>query len=525
PGFSTAKAITDISGRGVGMDVVKTNFTKLGGIIDVETRKGVGTTIRVKLPLTLAIIPSLLVSVREETYAIPQVNLVELVRIPASEVRNRIERIGEALVMRLRGRLLPLTELAEVMGLERSYKDPGSGEYREERRARLEDRRGPQSRETPEEKERRRGKDRRFHSASAVNIAVLSAGSFQYGLIVDHLHESEEIVVKPLGGHFRSCQCYAGATILGDGRVAPILDVVGITKQRKLSDVGGSRESEEETMSRLRARDTQSMLLFHVATEEQYAIPLALVSRLEVIEKTSIENLGGRRSVQYRGGSLPLLDLSESARVGALPELDTYFVVVHAIGGKEVGLLVSQIVDIVESSEDFDESTFRQSGILGSAIFSGKTTLLVDMYELVRSQLPNWIRASEKDVPSRRILVVDDSPFYRRQISGFLRESGHVVEEACDGKEAMEILETSRGIEMVLTDIEMPVMDGLELTRRIRASKSFPHLAVVAVTSLSGEDSAKRGRDAGVDGYLVKLDREKILGTVESFLQKRNAKP
>ncbi|MBK9578288.1 MAG: chemotaxis protein CheW [Fibrobacterota bacterium] len=521
PGFSTAKAITEISGRGVGMDVVKTNFTKLGGIIDVETKKGSGTTIRVKLPLTLAIIPSLLVSVQSETYAIPQVNLVELVRISASEVRNRIERIGDALVMRLRGRLLPLAELAEVLGMERSYQDPQTGEFREERRARLEDRRGPRTKETPEERERRRGKDRRFHSASAVNIAVLSAGSFQYGLIVDRLHESEEIVVKPLGSHFRSCQCYAGATILGDGRVAPILDVMGITKQRKLSDVGSTRDTDEETKARLRARDAQSMLLFHVAADEQFSIPLALVSRLEVVERSAIENLGGRRSVQYRGGSLPLLDLSEVAKIGPLAELDSYFVVVHAIGGKEVGLLVSQIVDIVESSEDFDESTFRQAGILGSAIFSGKTTLLVDVYEIVRSQLPSWIKTSDKEVPSRRILVVDDSPFYRRQISGFLRESGHVVEEACDGKEALEILGTSRGIEMVLTDIEMPVMDGLELTRQIRASKAFSHLAVVAVTSLSGEESAKRGKDAGVDGYLVKLDREKILGTVESFLQHR----
>lgn len=521
PGFSTAKAITEISGRGVGMDVVKTNFTKLGGIIDVETRKGAGTTIRVKLPLTLAIIPSLLVSVRQETYAIPQVNLVELVRIPAGEVRNRIERIGDALVMRLRGRLLPLTELAEVMDMDRTFQDPQTGEIREERRTRIEDRRGPRERETAEERERRRGKDRRYHSASAVNIAVLAAGSFQYGLIVDRLHESEEIVVKPLGSHFRSCQCYAGATILGDGRVAPILDVMGITRQRKLSDVGSGRDIDDETKERLRSRDAQSMLLFQVGSDEQFSIPLALVSRLEVIERRAIEEIGGRRSVQYRGGSLPLLDLSEVAKIRPLAELDSYFVVVHAIGGREVGLLVSQIVDIVECSEDFDEATFRQAGILGSAIFSGKTTLLVDVYEVVRSLLPGWVRAIDKEAPARRILVVDDSPFYRRQISGFLRESGHVVEEACDGREALEILGTSRGIEMVLTDIEMPVMDGLELTRQIRSNPVLSHLAVVAVTSLAGEEATRRGREAGVDGYLVKLDREKILGAVESFLQHR----
>lgn len=524
PGFSTAKAITEISGRGVGMDVVKTNFTKLGGIIDIESVKGQGTTVRVKLPLTLAIIPSLLVSVDKETYAIPQVNLVELVRIPAREVRERIERIGDALVMRLRGRLLPLTHLSEVLGISRTFEDPESGEVRTDRRE-LTDRRGPRARETAEERERRGGRDRRFHSSSAVNIAVLAAGTFQYGLIVDRLHESEEIVVKPLGSHFRNCQCYAGATILGDGRVAPILDVMGITRQRKLADVGGQRERESRDADREGRRDVQTMLLFQVAPEENFALPLALVSRLEVVDRRSIETLGGRKSVQYRGGSLPLLDLSDTASIAKLPELDSYFVVVHAIAGKEIGLMVSQIVDIAESTSDFDDATFRQPGILGSSIFSGKTTLLVDLYELVQAQLPGWIRTPSKESRNRRILVVDDSPFYRGQISSFLRENGHQVKEACDGQEAFGILRASRDIEMVLTDIEMPLMNGFELVRQIRATPELARLPVVAVTSLASDESRRAGNEAGLDGYLVKLDRERILESVENILQAKGGRP
>lgn len=522
PGFSTAKQVTEISGRGVGMDVVKTNFTKLGGVIDIESRKNHGTRIRVKLPLTLAIIPSLMTSVADETYAIPQVNLVELVRIPAKEVRNRIERIGEALVMRLRGHLLPVLKLSQVLGIEQPvFIDPKTGEARPDRRVRVDDRRGPPESETAEQRERRKGGDRRYHSASAVNIAVLSAGTFQYGLIVDRLHESEEIVVKPLGRHFRNCACYAGATILGDGRVSLILDVVGITRYMNLSDVSSSdRGRDEESRNRQKLRDAQSMLLFRVAEHEQFAIPLALISRLEVVSRSSIEEIGGRRTIQYRGGSLPLLDLADVSQVHPLPDQETYFVIVYAVAGKEVGLVVSQIVDIVEASVEFDETTFRQTGIIGSTILSSHTTLLVDLYEVVKTSLPGWIKAPEMASGSRtrRILVADDSPFYRKQISAFLVDVGLEVVEAVNGDEALAKLESTSDIDLVLTDIEMPIMDGLEFTRRIRANPALKHLPVIAITSLSSDDAVRRGRDAGVNGYLVKLDREKILSEIEKHL-------
>lgn len=521
PGFSTAAKVTDISGRGVGMDVVKTNFTRLGGVIDIETRKGQGTTIRVKLPLTLAIIPSLLVSVQDEIYAIPQVNLVELVRIQAKDVRNRIERIGDALVMRLRGHLLPLVKLSDAMGIEEKlFQDPETGEWRPDQRGQIEDRRGPVERETASERSKRRGGDRRYRSASAVNIAVLSVGSFQYGLIVDRLHESEEIVVKPLGRHFSRTTHYAGATILGDGRVALILDVMGLSKSLNLHEVGVSEKTQEERANLAsRLRDTQSLLLFRVAPEEQFAIPVALVSRLEVIEARSIEVVGGRRSVQYRGGSLPLVDLADVARIQPLPQQETYFVVVFAAAGREVGLVISQIVDIAEASEDFDELTFRQTGIIGSAILGGATTLLVDLWGVVRESLPGWIpdKPTGAGKPTK-LLVVEDSPFYLRQISGFLEDAGYQVVQAVHGADALSKLRVEPEIELVLTDIEMPVMDGLELTRSIRSERSMAHLPVVAVTSLSGEDATRRGKDAGVDSYMVKLDREKILHVVETYL-------
>lgn len=510
------------------MDVVRTNFTKLGGVIDIDTKLGEGTTFRVKLPLTLAIIPSLLLSVSDETYAIPQVNLVELVRIPAAEVRNRIERIGDALVMRLRGKLLPLVRLNDVLGIPQRFSDPETGSPAPERRNRLEDRRGPTDAESAEERERRTGKDRRYHSASAISIAVLSAGAFQYGLIVDKLHESEEIVVKPLGRHFSHCSCYAGATILGDGQVALILDVVGVMRSMKLAEVSNTNSIEaieaERAAARLNQADIQSFLLFKAAEQEQFAVPLSLVSRIELIEASRIENTGGRRSIQYRGGSLPLLTLDQVAHVSPLPEQDSYFVIVVAVNGKEIGLQVSQIVDVVESGADFDEVTFKQPGVIGSSIMAGATTLLVDLYGLVKVIAPEWTQVSEKlrKFGSLKILVSDDSPFYRRQISQFAKDAGFDVIEAVNGQQALEIVEREgRSIDAVLTDVEMPLMDGLEFTRRARKLELGFRLPIIAITSLSSDEAIRRGIEAGVDRYIVKLDREKIVQSLEEVLVDR----
>lgn len=525
PGFSTATKVTDISGRGVGMDVVRTNLTKLGGVIDIDTHPGLGSTFRVKLPLTLAIIPSLLVSVGHESYAIPQVNLVELVRVPAAEVRNRIERIGEALVMRLRGRLLPLLRLSDVLGIEETgFQHPETGEERPNRRQQIEDRRAPLESETAEERERRTGKDRRFRSQSAISVAVLSAGEFQYGLIVDKLHESEEIVVKPLGHHFSKCECYAGATILGDGKVALILDVVGVMRFMKLSEVSNSANIEkleaERNANRLARGDIQSFLLFRGSEREQFAVPLSLVSRIELIEADRLEFNGGKRAIQYRGGSLPILTLDQVAHVGAVPEQSSYFVIVFATNGKEIGLLVSQIVDVQEAGSDFDEITFRQPGVLGSSIMSGATTLLVDLYEVVKIAAPEWITAPRTRGDQKiKVLIADDSPFYLRQISKFAGDAGFEVVQAHDGREALDVLEREGGsIDAVLTDVEMPNMDGLEFTRKVRAANRWPELPIIAITSLSGEEAVRKGMDAGVDRYIVKLDREKIIQAVEDVL-------
>ena len=309
PGFSTAKEITDVSGRGVGMDVVVTNIEALGGIIELDSTPGEGTDIQIKLPLTLAIIPSQITSVGNERYAVPQVNLNELLRIPASQIKEKIEKVGDADVVRLRGELLPLLNLAEMLGIQRTFIDPTTGACREDRRVNMADRRSKvhstiqeaqQSELTEEEVIQREKQDRRYRSSSAINIAVVSAGAFKYGLVVDQLHDSEEIVVKPVGRHLKKCTAYAGATIMGDGKVALILDISNLAQMAELSAVAeasqNARAAEEEEEANA---DKVALLTFKNGEKEHFAAALSIVERIERIRSSDIEQIGGPQ-----GGSI-----------------------------------------------------------------------------------------------------------------------------------------------------------------------------------------------------------------------------
>ncbi|MCP3924426.1 MAG: hybrid sensor histidine kinase/response regulator [Desulfobacterales bacterium] len=533
PGFSTAKEITDVSGRGVGMDVVKTNLDKLGGIVDIDSKLGVGTTIKIKLPLTLAIIPSQLISIGKERFAIPQVNLDELLRIPAAQVHKRIERVGDAEVVRLRGALLPLLNLADVLDIDKIFVDPVTNEEKIDRRS-ISDRRskildsgGDETEESIEKNEEyenlREGEDRRYRAASAINIAVVSAGTFKYGLIVDKLHDSEEIVVKPLGRHLNDCKGYAGATIMGDGKVALILDVASLAKMADLMALDTQQiEAARKKEVKDTGQDRASLLLFRNGEHEQLAAPLNLVERIERIQSTDIEIVGGKRVIQYRGGSLPLYEMSEVANVEKIPDKDQLEVIVFQVANKEIGLIVVPPVDAVEIELEIDDSTLRQDGVMGSLIVNEKTTMLIDIFEMMKVLNPDWfieeqtglkkeIIASEK-----KILFAEDSAFFRTQVSGFIEEEGYDVVSAEDGLEAWNLLnEISDDIMMVLTDLEMPNMDGFELTAKIRGDEKFSHLPVIALTSLAGEGDIAKGRTVGIDEYLIKLDKEKLLESIK----------
>jgi two-component system, chemotaxis family, sensor kinase CheA len=544
PGFSTADKVTDVSGRGVGMDVVKTNLDRLGGIIDIDSEIGHGTTIKIKLPLTLAIIPCQIVLTGGERYAIPQVNLEELLRIPAAKIRERIERVGNADVVRLRGNLLPLIRLADVIDSESIYIDPESGAAKLNRRKTLADRRAkksflipadeasPPEIETPspppDEPQARKPGDRRYHSASALNIVVVSTGAMKYGLVVDELHDSEEIVVKPLGRDLKKCKGYAGATIMGDGRVALILDVSNLAQMAGLISMEGTARAAEvanDEREVLRtSRDKQSLLIFRSSEKEQFAAPLNLVERIEKIKLTDIEEVGGKRVIKYRGGSLSLFSIDEAANVKPLADAENLLVIVFIVAGRELGLLAMGPVDAVETSLEIDGRTLRQPGIMGSAIINDHTTLLIDIHEIVQTLNPQWFQIQETVRAEKNhtitILFAEDSNFFRNQVKGSMEKEGFDVIEAEDGVIAWNLLqENSDRVQLVVTDLEMPNMDGFALTKRIKESPTLGHLPVIALTTLAGDEDIARGKSVGIDDYQIKLDREKLMQSIFNFMR------
>jgi two-component system chemotaxis sensor kinase CheA len=343
PGFSTAAQVTNVSGRGVGMDVVKTNIEKIGGTVDVHSDSGQGTTLKIKIPLTLAIIPALVATSGGERFAIPQVSLLELVRLEGSQKESGIEMMHGAPVYRLRGHLLPLVYLNRELKL-------------------------------PEQ----------ASAADATNIVVLQADDRQFGLVVDEINDTEEIVVKPLGKQFKSSSCFAGATIMGDGKVALILDVLGIaqkanviTEVRERSAVDLNQRQAETVAGR------NAWLVFGVSGNRRMAIPLSMVSRLEEFAAESVERSGRNLVVQYRGQIMPLVDVAEELSLGSRDSAkQTLQVVVYTESGKSVGLIVDKIIDIVEqavvtgSGEEIGE-------MMGSTVIQERVTDLLNVHGLV----------------------------------------------------------------------------------------------------------------------------------------------
>lgn len=509
PGFSMAEKITEVSGRGVGMDVVRSNIEKLGGSVDIKTQKGEGTTILLTLPLTLAIIPSMVVGCGEQRFAIPQVNTAELVRIRANECATRIERVKGAEMLRLRGALLPLVRLSDTLDIPSAAELEAKNNTKEDQEARKLD-----------------------ITKEAFNVVVVEAGSLRYGLIVDAMYDSEEIVVKPLGRHVKTCPCLSGATILGDGRVALILDIGGIATQSKLQNRQDEAASADDVAVDA-DQELQTVLLFANHVEERFAVPMHVVARIERISAADINDVGGEALLHYRGGSLPLLSLEDHISARPREPQERLFVIVFEAMGHEVGLVASSLIDIRNVGVDFDAMVSTEPGVAGTQVIDGVPTRAIDLMALAKTARPDWFRNSEasfkepdqeaiinpkanqRSEATPTILLAEDSAFFRRQLMSLLNNEGYRIIECEDGQVAWHTLQGGQfDISLILTDVEMPNMDGLELTRRVKADDNLQHLPVIALTSLAGQADEQRGFDAGVDEYQVKLDRENLIESV-----------
>lgn len=347
PGFSTAEQVTSVSGRGVGMDVVKTNIEKIGGTLDVQSRPGQGTTVKIKIPLTLAIIPALIVTTGGDRYAIPQVSLLELVLLEGEQVKRSIEFVHGAPVYRLRGKLLPLINLSKRLGLSGTTEEPA-------------------------------------FAGSVVNIVVLRAYDRQYGLVVDKVNDTEEIVVKPLSRQLKGLSEYSGTTIMGDGTVALILDVLGLAVASGLTEVREPSHASSGQDEVQASQETQTLLVVDLGDARRFALPTSMISRLEKVAAAAIEHANGRQVIQYRGSILPLVKLTSV--FGAAEQMESQQndlqIIVYADQDHRCGFVVNRIVDIVETELRMQTSNGGNEHLLGTTVIQERVTDVLNLRNL-----------------------------------------------------------------------------------------------------------------------------------------------
>lgn len=377
-------SLTDISEK------ITATIEMVGGAVEVHSIGDNGCAVFVKLPLTLAIIPSQMISSGDVKFAVPQANLSELLRIPAADTKNKIEKVGDADVIRLRGELLPLLNISDLLDIERSYTCPESGERNPDRRKNLADRRSRKYNadgavigiEKIKDTQERVKADRRLNRAGATNIAIVFAGNYKYGLVVDRFYDSEEIVVKPVGRHLKTYKAYAGATIMGDGKVSLILDILNLAQMAGLSTVSESHQLSRKLNPNASFEGRkESIVMFKNMETEYFAASFKHVQRIERFKTADIERIEHKKVIQYRGKVLRLYEMAEIAEVKALPETELQEVIVFEVKKRMFGLMVSPPVDILEAYLDIDEGCFKQPGIQGSMSINGHTTLVMDIPE------------------------------------------------------------------------------------------------------------------------------------------------
>ncbi|MFZ0065662.1 MAG: hybrid sensor histidine kinase/response regulator [Pseudolabrys sp.] len=472
PGFSTATKITNVSGRGVGMDVVRNNIDQIGGAIDVKSVAGAGLSFTIKIPLTLAIVAALIVEAAGHRFAIPQLSVIELVRARRGS-EHRIERIKDTSVLRLRDKLLPLVGLSHLLGLEKDAGDISGG-----------------------------------------FIVVTQVGSQTFGVVVDGVFHTEEIVVKPMSSKLRHIAMFSGNTILGDGSVIMIIDPNGVAQAFGSTDASQFGAGETADNGTTSADETStSLLVFRAGSTQPKAVPLSLITRLEEIDAQKIELSNGRHMVQYRGHLMPLITMSENVRVkgeGAQPLL------VFSDGSRSMALVVDEIVDIVDDNLHIQVGS-DNAGVLGSAIVRGHATEIIDVGHFLPLAFEDWFRRKEQPLQHRAhtVLLVDDSPFFLNMLTPVLQAAGYLVTAAGSAHDALALLRDGRLFDVIITDIEMPDMSGFQLAESLRADPRTAELPVIALSSVVSAEAIERGRHVGFHDYVAKFDRQGLIAALK----------
>lgn len=519
PGFSTTQDVDDVSGRGVGLDVVKTSIDKLGGSFDFVSKDGIGTTILLRIPLTLAITPALIIKSRDNIYAIPQASLVELVSLYDDEQLTKIEHAGEHEFYRLRDRLLPLIRLDDLLVHPKIYDGATRTRIAEKYF---------QKRQAIRQQLLNEGKGiSDYTNDESLNIVVLKVGGNQYGLIVDKIMGTEEIVIKPLHASINALKIYSGATIMGNGRATLILDIPGIARHTGISltkriikdEAVGSKDDE-----------LQSILLFKSGPKEQFALPLPLIRRIEPININAIEQIGDLEYITIDNTSTQIVRLENILNVTKIEEQEDMFLILPKHLKRPVGILMSSYIDTLEIAVELETETLQADGLLGTAIIKNSMTLFLDFFRLAElSGINKIVEQTEHKTPappvvsssSAKVLLLEDISFFRNLIKGYLEQGGHEVVAVPNGQVGLNQLDENE-FDLIVSDLEMPVLNGWEFIRTVKSNKSLQHLPSIALTSLDNKESREKALSCGFDYYEVKLDRDHFLATVTNALRKDN---
>ncbi|HLH12878.1 MAG TPA: chemotaxis protein CheW [Methylovirgula sp.] len=470
PGFSTSSSVTSISGRGIGMDVVRDNIESIGGSVSLTTAAGKGTHFSLKIPLTLAIAPALIVETRGHHFALPQQSVIEAVRIDA-QAGHSLESVQGSLVLRLRDQVLPVADLESVLGLE-SGRSSAEGEL----------------------------------------IIVMRVNSRTFGIIVENVADVQEIVVKPLGASLAHLDVFSGHTILGDGSVVLILDPTGIAGR-----IGFERSSDYSVGRAIETfvpvEESTRFVLFRAGPGVSKALPLSLVARIESVPASAISRSDGLLVMQHQDQLMPLVPLippDHPLKLQANP------VLVLGIGGESMGLLIEEIIDVVEARLAI-EIAGVSSSVIGTAEIRGEVVEILDATYFMRIGRPNAY--SRGFANQFRVLLVDDKPFFRDMLAPLLIAAGYRVTTAASAEDALALFDKGVRFDALVTDTDMPNMSGYELALRLKNDARHADLPIVALAAHAAPTVLQAAAESGMCGAVGKFDRPALLEILGRILE------
>lgn len=486
PGFSTAEQVSSVSGRGVGMDVVKTNVERVGGIIDLFSQVDQGTKLKLIIPLTLAIVPAMIIRTKADFFAIPQVKLQELIRVDLEENSKTIDKLQGQYVYRLRGELLPLIDLNNLLN-----QKPKSAIQR-----------------------------------TIFNIVVLKTEGYVYGLVVDEICDTADIVVKPLPQFLKKVIVFSGATIMGDGSVALILDIQGVAEHSGATRLNQNKDLKSQLTAKATIEEKTEFLFFKLSHPGTFSVPLILVQRLEEFCHDEVEISGTESMVKYRGSLLPLIDLNKYLAHKVDNKVhhgqEKFSVIVVSKHNRSFGLVVNEIIDLLSSANEVTPHLKEMKGVLGTIIFNDKMIVTVlDALGIIDDALgvSSGVKKVKK-LTNTKILFAEDTSFFVRQVKKVLEASGMEVVHAENGQLALDKLkkEEAGSYKIIVSDIEMPVMNGYEFAKAVKADSVYKNIPMIALTTRFNEVDRKRGYESGFIKYLEKLKSDELLDAIYDLL-------